>query len=265
MRSKQEKRMLEARSVDRRKFLAGAAGAAALLGGCDRLAQSDTTKNVLASAETLTSDVQHLISPEQVLAREYTEADLSRYFKPNGTADPDNDDYQEMAAKGFADWTLEVGGLVERPATFSLAELRALPSRTQITRHDCVEGWSCIGKWKGAVLGAVLQRVGLQASARFLMFYCADPMDIGDSESKYYESIDIAEAMHSQTILAYDMNDKMLDIPHGAPLRLRVERQLGYKMAKYLMRIEAVESFKDIRGGKGGYWEDLGYAWYAGI
>ena len=257
--------MLEMRSVDRRKFLAGAAGAAALLGGCDRLAQSDTTKNVLASAETLTSDVQHLISPEQVLAPEYTEADLSRYFKPNGTADPDNDDYQEMAAKGFADWTLEVGGLVERPATFSLAELRALPSRTQITRHDCVEGWSCIGKWKGAVLGAVLQRVGLQASARFLMFYCADPMDIGDSESKYYESIDIAEAMHSQTILAYDMNDKMLDIPHGAPLRLRVERQLGYKMAKYLMRIEAVESFKDIRGGKGGYWEDLGYAWYAGI
>jgi DMSO/TMAO reductase YedYZ molybdopterin-dependent catalytic subunit len=265
MRSKQETRMLETRSVDRRKFLAGAAGAAALLGGCDRLAQSDTTKNVLASAETLTSGVQHLISPEQVLAPEYTEADLSRYFKPNGTADPDNDDYQEMAAKGFANWTLEVEGLVERPAKFALAELRALPSRTQITRHDCVEGWSCIGKWKGAVLGALLQRVGLQASARFLMFYCADPMDIGDSESKYYESIDIAEAMHSQTILAYDMNDKMLDIPHGAPLRLRVERQLGYKMAKYLMRIEAVESFKDIRGGKGGYWEDLGYAWYAGI
>ena len=257
--------MLETQSVDRRKFLAGAAGAAALLGGCDRLAQSETTKNVLASAETLTSDVQHLISPEQVLAPEYTEADLSRYFKPNGTADPDNDDYQEMAAKGFADWTLEVGGLVERPAKFALAELRALSSRTQITRHDCVEGWSCIGKWKGAVLGALLQRVGLQPSARFLMFYCADPMDIGDSESKYYESIDIAEAMHSQTILAYDMNDKKLDISHGAPLRLRVERQLGYKMAKYLMRIEAVESFKNIRGGKGGYWEDLGYAWYAGI
>jgi DMSO/TMAO reductase YedYZ molybdopterin-dependent catalytic subunit len=170
-----------------------------------------------------------------------------------------------MAAKGFANWTLEVGGLVERPSKFALAELRALPSRTQITRHDCVEGWSCIGKWKGALLGALLQRVGLQAGARYLMFYCADPMDIGDPESKYYESIDIAEAMHPQTILAYDMNDKMLDIPHGAPLRLRVERQLGYKMAKYLMRIEAVESFKNIRGGKGGYWEDLGYAWYAGI
>src|SRR5215510_2187808 len=137
MRSKQETRMFETRPVDRRKFLASAAGAAALLGGCDRLAQSDTTKNVLASAETLTSDVQHLISPEQVLAPEYTEADLSRYFKPNGTADPDNDDYQEMAAKGFANWTLEVGGLVERPSKFALAELRALP-RTQITRHDCV-------------------------------------------------------------------------------------------------------------------------------
>ena len=90
-------------------------------------------------------------------------------------------------------------------------------------------------------------------------------MNVGDPESKYYESIDMDEALHPQTILAYDMNDKALDIPHGAPLRLRVERQLGYKMAKYIMRIEAVESFASFRGGKGGYWEDLGYAWYAGI
>ena len=107
----------------------------------------------------------------------------------------------------------------------------------------------------------LLQQVRLLPRARYLMFYCADPMDSGNPESKYYESIDIAEAMHPQTILAYDMNDKVLDVPHGAPLRLCVERQLGYKMAKYLMRIEAVESFEAIRGGKGGYWEDLGYAW----
>src|SRR5215831_3356994 len=160
MRSKQETRMPETPSVDRRKFLAGAAAAAAFLGGCDRLTQSGTTKDVLASAETLTSNVQHMISPEQVLAREYTEADLSRYFKPNGTADPDNDDYQEMAAKGFANWTLEVGGLVERPAKFALAELRALPSRTQITRHDCVEGWSALGSGRARCFGAwVCRRV----------------------------------------------------------------------------------------------------------
>jgi DMSO/TMAO reductase YedYZ molybdopterin-dependent catalytic subunit len=186
-------------------------------------------------------------------------------FRANGTVTPDDDDYQEQSAKGFADWSLDLGGLVERPATFSLTELRALPSRTQITRHDCVEGWSCVGKWKGVPVREVIERVGLKPAARYLMFYCADPMNVGDPESKYYESIDMDEALHPQTILAYDMNDKALDIPHGAPLRLRVERQLGYKMAKYIMRIEAVESFASFRGGKGGYWEDLGYAWYAGI
>ena len=257
--------MREKASIDRRKLLVGSAGAALSLCGCDRVAQNHTTKNVLASAEKLTSWVQRLISPPQILAREYTETDLSPYFKPNGTSDPDDDDYQEAAGKGFADWNLDVGGLVEQPAQFSLADLRSLPSRTQITRHDCVEGWSCIAKWKGTPLSEILLRVRLLPRARYLMFYCADPMNLGNPDSKYYESIDISEAMHPQTILAYDMNDKVLDVPHGAPLRLRVERQLGYKMAKYLMRIEAVERFEAIRGGKGGYWEDLGYAWYAGI
>ena len=253
--------------IDRRKLIGGAAGAAGalLLGGCDRLAQNDQVKNVLAGAEGLTARVQRLVSPDEALAREYTEDDLSPDFKGNGTINPDDDDYQELAGKGFAGWTLEVGGLVARPAKFSLDELRALRSRTQITRHDCVEGWSCIGKWKGAVLAELLRQVGLRPQARYLMFYCADPMDLGNPASKYYESIDIKEALHPQTILAYAMNDKVLDVRHGAPLRLRVERQLGYKMAKYIMRIEAVESFASIRGGKGGYWEDLGYAWYAGI
>jgi DMSO/TMAO reductase YedYZ molybdopterin-dependent catalytic subunit len=255
------------RGIDRRKLIARAAGGAGalLLGGCDRLAQSDEVKNVLARAEGLTARVQRLVSPNRVLAREYTEADLSPDFKGNGTVDPDDDDYQELARKGFAGWTLEVSGLVAHPAKLSLDELRALRSRTQITRHDCVEGWSCIGKWKGAVLAELLRQVGLRPQARYLMFYCADPMDLGNPASKYYESIDIGEALHPQTILAYAMNDKVLDVRHGAPLRLRVERQLGYKMAKYIMRIEAVESFASIRGGKGGYWEDLGYAWYAGI
>jgi DMSO/TMAO reductase YedYZ molybdopterin-dependent catalytic subunit len=252
--------------MDRRKLIGGAAGAAAalLLGGCDRLAQSEQVKNVLARAEGLTARVQRLVTGD-ALAREYTEADLSSDFKGNGTVNPDDDDYQEFAGKGFAGWRLEVGGLVARPAKFSLDALRALRSRTQITRHDCVEGWSCIGKWKGAVLADLLRQVGLRPQARYLMFYCADPMDLGNPDSRYYESIGIKEALHPQTILAYDMNDKLLDVRHGAPLRLRVERQLGYKMAKYIERIEAVESFASIRGGKGGYWEDLGYAWYAGI
>ena len=250
--------------VDRRRLIGGATGAL-LLGGCDKLAQSEKVKNVLAGAERLTARVHRLVAPDAALAREYTEADLSPDFKGNGTIEPDDDGYQELAGKGFAGWTLEVGGLVEHPTRLSLDQLRALPSRTQITRHDCVEGWSCIGKWQGAVLGGLLRQVGLRPEARYLVFYCADPMDLGNPESKYYESIDIREASHPQTILAYAMNDKVLDMRHGAPLRLRVERQLGYKMAKYVMRIEAVESFASIRGGKGGYWEDLGYAWYAGI
>jgi DMSO/TMAO reductase YedYZ molybdopterin-dependent catalytic subunit len=141
-----------------------------------------------------------------------------------------------------------------------------MPSRTQITRHDCVEGWSCIGKWKGVPLAAVLDRARLKPAARYIVFYCADALGQSGTEAdKYYESIDLADAFHVQTILAYEMNDQVLPIPHGAPLRLRVERQLGYKMAKYVMRIEAVGSFGGILGGQGGFWEDRGYDWYAGI
>ena len=137
-----------------------------------------------------------------------------------------------------------------------------MPSRTQITRHDCVEGWSAIGKWTGAQLGPLLQSVGLKPDARYLMFHCADTLG---PDGKYYESIDLIDAFHPQTILAYDMNGATLTEPHGAPLRLRVERQLGYKHAKYVIRIEAVSSFAKMRGGRGGFWEDLGYEWYAGI
>jgi DMSO/TMAO reductase YedYZ molybdopterin-dependent catalytic subunit len=142
-----------------------------------------------------------------------------------------------------------------------------MPSRTQITRHDCVEGWSCIGKWKGVPLGTVLQRAGLKPDAKYIVFFCADSLEesfFGEPD-KYYESIDLSDAFHPQTILAYEMNDAPLPVPYGAPLRLRLERQLGYKMAKYIMRIEAVESFRHIAGGRGSYWADRGYEWYAGI
>ena len=168
-----------------------------------------------------------------------------------------------MAAGGFADWRLEVGGLVERPERLSLSELRSMPARTQITRHDCVEGWSCIGKWKGTPLAALLRRVGLRPAARFVVFRCADTME--DGGESYYESIGLYDAFHPQTILAYDMNGEPLPVAHGAPLRLRVERQLGYKMAKYVMAIELVDRFSHIGAGQGGYWEDRGYEWYAGI
>ena len=159
-----------------------------------------------------------------------------------------------------------VDGLVEQPLSLSLAELRALPSRTQITRHDCVEGWSSIGKWKGARLGPLLDQAGLKPNARYIVFHCADTLEQTlDGSGQYYESIDLIDAYHPQTILAYDMNDQPLPVPHGAPLRLRVERQLGYKQAKYVMRIEAVDGFAHLGRGKGGFWEDRGYEWYAGI
>jgi DMSO/TMAO reductase YedYZ molybdopterin-dependent catalytic subunit len=148
----------------------------------------------------------------------------------------------------------------------SLGDLRQMPARTQITRHDCVEGWSCIAKWRGARLSAVLQRAGLKPQARYIAFHCADTLELAlDGTGQYYETIDLVDAMHPQTILAYDMNDRPVDVAHGAPLRLRLERQLGYKMAKYVMRIDAVEDFTKLGRGKGGYWEDRGYQWYAGI
>ena len=157
-------------------------------------------------------------------------------------------------------------GLVAAPRAFSLAELRALPARTQITRHDCVEGWSAIGKWKGARLAALLDVVQPKPEARYVVFHCADPMDDATARDLYYESIDLDDAFHPQTILAYELNDAPLPVPNGAPIRLRVERQLGYKHAKYVMRHRAGRrASPNIAGGKGGYWEDQGYEWYAGI
>jgi DMSO/TMAO reductase YedYZ molybdopterin-dependent catalytic subunit len=253
----------------RRAFLVRVASGLALLplAGCDELSQSDWFTAILDRAETVTRTVQRAITGRRSLAPEYTAADLSAAFRANGTTDPEDASYQTMAKNGFADWRLEIGGLVAQPMRFSLTELRALPARTQITRHDCVEGWSCIGKWKGVPLATVLDRVKPLPQARYVMFYCADPMEqtLDGSDTKYYESIDLEGAYHPQTILAYEMNDAVLPVAHGAPLRLRDERQLGYKMAKYVMRIELVESFTNIRGGNGGYWEDQGYEWYAGV
>ena len=251
----------------RRRFLTGAAaGMSALaLAGCDRVSNAPWFGDVVEAAESLTRGVQRTLVGRQALAREFTEADLSPVFKANGSTNPDNPEYQLLAAGGFKDWRLGVSGLVNRPLALSLADLKALPARTQITRHDCVEGWSCIGKWKGATLAQVLDRAGLRPNARFIVFMCADDLQASFFGNQYYESIDLIDAYHPQTILAYEMNDQPLAIPHGAPLRLRIERQLGYKMAKYLMEIQVVDSFAAIGSGKGGFWEDLGYEWYAGI
>ena len=250
---------------ERRGFLRPAASVAGaiLVGGCDQLSQQPKTQAVLASAEKLTQAAQNLLTPRSALAREFTEADISPVFKANGSTDPDDPDYRTLATNGFRDYRLAIGGLVRNSLTLSLDELRALPARTQITRHDCVEGWSVIGKWKGVSLASLLVRAGVLPKARYVVFRCADRLDpLGPT---YYESIDMDDAHHPQTILAYELNDAPLPIANGAPIRVRIERQLGYKMAKYIMAIDLVESFGDIEGGKGGYWEDQGYEWYAGI
>ena len=313
-------RLTLARSIalpHRRGFLTAAAGllGVSALGGCDRFAASPTGQRALKTGEDANLFVQRLLLTPASLAKEFPDSQISPWFKPNGTIDPPDRAYKSLAAKSFEGFKLRVDGLVDRPQDLSLAELRALPARTQTTRHDCVEGWSAIGKWTGVPLAEVLKRAGLKPNARYVVFHCADTMEYAASEEteeaeepaektanpgmeqrpegaenqasdsqaagaeapkpeddesqgtpvRYYESIDLTDAYHPQTILAYDLNGKALPVSNGAPLRLRVERQLGYKQAKYIMRIEVTEGLTGIGDGKGGYWEDRGYEWYAGI
>jgi len=246
--------------ISRRKFVV-AGGSSLLLGGCDKLDQSPAFKGILRSADTLARGSQRLLG-RNALAPQFTDADLSPIFRSNGTAMPDTTEYAQHLANNFADWRLTVDGLVAHPLSIPLATIRSLPYRTQITRHDCVEGWSAIGKWHGVQLSRFLDAAGLSTRAKYIVFHCADRF----GSTPYYESIDLVDAFHPQTILAWGMNNHLLPVQNGAPLRLRVERQLGYKQAKYVQRIEAVDSLAGIGGGKGGYWEDASdYAWYAGI
>ena len=256
--------MKQEHAMERRGFLKGTVGAASLLAlaGCDNLTQSSWFPSILQKAEKLTELVQRAVTPANALAKEYGEADISQVFPANGNTDPGTQDYAEMAQNNFSDWDVIIDGLVTTPMMFSLAAIKEMPARTQITRHDCVEGWSAIGKWTGVPLGDLMHTVQPLPNARYAVFYCAD---VDDDGVTYYESMAVQDCYHPQTILAYELNGTALDIPHGAPLRLRFERQLGYKQAKYVERIELVESLADIGGGKGGYWEDQGYEWYAGI
>eukprot|EP00873_Tetraselmis_striata_P031145 jgi/Tetstr1/451409/TSEL_038445.t1 len=217
--------------MQRRKFLtASAAGVAGVtLAGCDQfdslLRPGHPVRDTLASANDLTLAAQRLFLGDEALAKEFAESEIRQGMRPNGTTDPQEADYVALRDNDFADYQLVVDGLVETPQSYSLDQLRNMPSRTQITRHDCVEGWSCIAKWTGVPLALILD----------------------------------------ETILAYGMNDAALPVRNGAPVRVRIERQLGYKMAKYLRRIELVDDFSQLHRGMGSYWADHGYDWYAGI
>lgn len=246
--------------MKRRGVLAGLG--ALWVAGCNKVAESDAGAKLLSAAEKWHMGAHRLLNDRRALAPEYPRSAVSPYFRGNGSTDPQNGDYPRHASEGFANWRLEVGGLVATPLSLSLENIRKLPQRTQVTRHDCVEGWSAIGEWTGPQLSLLLEAAGLRPEARYIVFRCADEY----KGTAYYESIDLIDAFHPQTIIAHKLNGEPLPIRNGAPLRMRIERQLGYKQAKFVQAIEAVASLQDIGEGQGGYWEDRsGYQWYAGI
>jgi len=246
--------------MKRRLFVASSLSAVGLT-GCgvgNALTQNQIVHNILSSVEVL----NHGLIGTRGMAKEYTDADVDRNFRLNGFDTPSSARYIGYVRDKFASYRLVVDGMVDNKQAFTVAQLRAMPLFTQITRHDCVEGWSAIGKWRGVRVADVLAIAKPQQGARYLVFHC---MDVDDQGTPYYESLDLHQAAHPQTILALDLNDAPLDADHGAPVRMKIPTQLGYKSAKWVDHIEVVSTFQHVFSGKGGYWEDAGYNWYAGI
>jgi DMSO/TMAO reductase YedYZ molybdopterin-dependent catalytic subunit len=264
--------MADARIITRRAaIIAGFGAAGYLVTNTNALTLNPAMAKIFGAVEDWTRVSQRALLGSGSLAPEYEKSDISPVFKANGTLNPNTDSYNAHVARDFSSWRLNITGLVSNPMSLSLTDIRRLPARTQITKHDCVEGWTAIGMWTGVQLGLLLKAAGIDPKARYVVFHCADnltgePAKGGEqSPGQYYESIDLNDAFHPQTLIAYALNGSPLDVQHGAPLRLRVERQLGYKQAKYIESIQVTDSFQNIAGGKGGYWEDRGYEWYAGI
>jgi DMSO/TMAO reductase YedYZ molybdopterin-dependent catalytic subunit len=250
--------------LSRRELIAGLASTGGLLlAGCSSNQLPPTYGNVLRMGDLLTYRAFRTLLPAQSLAREYAHREISSSPAVGNTNPGDSQQpgfnadrgllYDRLRAGDFADWRLRVEGRVARPTSFSLADLKRMPARTQITKHTCEEGWSAIAEWTGVPLRNVLESVGIQPSARFVNYYAYD-----DNA----EGIDMLDALHPQTILAYGMNGRDLPLAHGAPLRMRVETQLGYKSVKFLDRIVVTNEFDDL--GKIGSLQN-GWAWYVGI
>ena len=244
--------MKQADRIPRRAFITGlASSAGVLLAGCAQT-EPPTYGNVLRMGDLLTYKAHRLLLPAHSLAREYDYSDISS-VPAIGTTNPADADYQRLLAEQFADWRLMVEGCVARPRAFSLDELKRMSARTQITRHTCEEGWSAIAQWTGVPLRTVLEAAGIRSTARYVQYYAYDG---------WADGIDMLDALHPQTILAYGMNGRELPISHGAPVRLRVETQLGYKSMKFLKRIVVTDYFDD-QGPRGNL--QNGWSWYAGI
>ena len=251
------------RFTTRRAVMQGLASSAAVtLAGCSA-SEPPTYGNVLRMGDWLTYNAHRLLLPRQTLAREYDLRDISA-APAIGTTDPADpgqggfvqeyaEDYARLLRDGFADWRLTVEGSVAKPSSFSLEDLKRMGSRTQITRHACEEGWSAIMQWTGVPLRTVLEAAGVLPGARFVQFHCYDV---------FVDGIDMLDALHPQTILAYGMNGRDLPIAHGAPLRVRVETQLGYKSMKFLRGLVVTSEFDD--NGPYGQIQN-GWSWYAGI
>jgi DMSO/TMAO reductase YedYZ molybdopterin-dependent catalytic subunit len=212
-------------------------------------------RGVYGLSETLTYAGQRLLTRLPSMAREFDRSQISTVIPVNGPA-PKTDPYQRLRAGGFADWRLTVDGLIDRPGSLSLAEIRQLPARSQITHQACEEGWSFIAEWTGARLEDVLTHVGMRPEARFVFFFTFDG---------WWDSLDMDDALHPQTLLAYAMNGPAMPLDHGAPLRLKVPRQLGYKNLKYLTKMTVTDSAKGIGNGLGSSAPAAGYSWFAGI
>ena len=205
--------------------------------------------------ETLTYASQRLLTKHS-LAREFPRSKISKPPLANEMA-PLSDQFKRLQAGGFADWRLSVDGMVARPASFSLAQLKSYPSRSQITQLACEEGWSYIAEWIGVPLSHVLGLVGVQPQARYVVYSSID--------TEWWDSIDMADALHPQTFLAYGMNGVELPVANGGPLRLRLHRQLGYKSVKFITHLTVTDSLKGFGKGLGSAAPEGGYAWYAGI
>ena len=248
------------RRVSRRTLLSSVpALGGLLLTGCSRdtFVPPMVRGGLIGIADVLTMSTNRLLLSGQPLAREYQPSDIAPDFPTWGQTNPRDEKYQRLLRAGFADWRLPVSGLVERPLSLSLDDIKRLPSRTQITAHVCEQGWSAIAQWTGAPLLQVLNAAGgVTSGARYVVL---------DTVDGWYEGIDMCEVVHPQTILAYRMNGDDLPIGNGAPLRLRLERQCGYKNLKFLKSIQVVDSMADFGKGTGGINSDWGFHWYAGV
>jgi DMSO/TMAO reductase YedYZ molybdopterin-dependent catalytic subunit len=207
--------------------------------------------------QTLTYASQRILTSHHSMAREFNRSDISKVCPINGDP-PEDETYQRLLAGRFADWRLTIEGLVARPSSFSLADLKRFPSRSQITHQACEEGWSFIAEWTGVPLAYVLNLVGVLPQAKYVFFFSFGP-------KQKWGSLDMLDAWHPQTLLAYGMNGPEIPTPHGAPVRVRVPRQLGFKSTKYLSRIIVTDTVKNFGKGLGSSSPEHGFSWYGGI